>query len=77
MDSLDEGTASTATTRPSYNREEVMQKLKCTTWLGRVIALHGLLGLVSKMSHSMQKENVVPCELMVEQREFYDNIVRM
>ena len=35
-----------------------MQKLRCTTWLGRVIALQGLLGLVSKMSLLMQKVNV-------------------
>ena len=50
VDNLDEGTASTSATRPTYNREEIMQKLKCTTWLGRVIALRGLLGLVSRMS---------------------------
>jgi hypothetical protein len=31
-----------------------MQKLESTTWLGRVIALQGMLGLVSKMSLSMQ-----------------------
>ena len=74
---LVEGTTSTSATRPSYNREEAMQKLKCTTWLGKVIALQSLLDLVSQMSFLMQKANVVPWELTVEQRKFYENIVRM
>jgi hypothetical protein len=54
-----------------------MTKLESTTWLGRTIALQGLLGLVSKMSLIMQKVNSIPWELMEEQREFYDNLVRM
>ncbi len=44
---------------PSY-RENGMEKLRCSTWFGRVIALQGLLGLVSKMSLNMQKVNVIP-----------------
>ena len=54
-----------------------MEQLKSTTWFGRVVALQGLLGLVSKMSLNMQKVNVDPWELMEEQREFYDKLVMM
>jgi hypothetical protein len=43
-----------------------MEQLESTTWLGRVMALQGLLGLVSKMSLSMQTVNVIPWELMKE-----------
>jgi hypothetical protein len=77
VDNLDDGIASTSAMRPSYNREEVVQKLLCTTWLGRVIDLQGLLDLVIKMSLLMQKVNVFPWELIGEQGEFYDNMVRM
>jgi hypothetical protein len=63
--------------RPSYNHEEVMEKLLCTCWLGRVIALQGLLHVVNKMSLLMQIVNVVPWELMAEHRAFYDTIVAM
>jgi hypothetical protein len=52
-----------------------MEKLKLTAWLGRVIALQGLLKLVSIMSLVMQTVNVVPWELMDEQREFYSKLV--
>jgi len=72
-----EALAATSTQRPTLNRPEVMEKLTSTAWLGRVIALQGLLRLVSKMSLSMQKVNVVPWELMDEQREFYDRLVIM
>ncbi len=54
-----------------------MEKLTSITWLGRVIALQGLLELVSKISLSMQKVNVVPWELMAERREFYDKLTGM
>ena len=54
-----------------------MEYLKSTTWLGRAIALQGLLELVSKMSPSMQIVNVIPWELMTEQNEFYDKLVAM
>ena len=52
--------------RPFLRREEIMEQLESTTWLGRVMALQGLLGLVSKMSLSMQTVNVIPWELMKE-----------
>ena len=54
-----------------------MEKLESTTWLGRVIALQGLLELVSQMSLSMQTVNVIPWELMAEQQAFYDKLVSM
>ena len=54
-----------------------MEQLQSTTWFGRVVALQGLLGLVSKMSLTMQKVNVIPWELMDKQREFYDKLVMM
>ena len=54
-----------------------MEKLKSTAWLGRVIALQGLLKLVSKMSLRMQTVNVIPWELMDEQRDFYNHLVLM
>jgi hypothetical protein len=54
-----------------------MEKLQSTTWLGRVIALQGLLELVSKMSLSMQTLNVIPLELMTKQRDFYDKLILM
>jgi hypothetical protein len=41
-----------------------MEQLKSTTWLGRVVALQSLLGLVGKMSLNMRKVNVIPWELM-------------
>ena len=52
-----------------------MEQLQSTTWLGMVVALQGLLGLVSKMSLNMEKVNVIPWELMEEQRKFYDKLV--
>ncbi len=72
-----EALAATSAQRPTLNRPEVMEKLTSTSWLRRVIALRGLLGLVSKMSLAMQKVNVVPWELMDEQREFHDILVLM
>ncbi len=54
-----------------------MDKLKSTAWLGRVINLQGLLKLASRMSLAMQTANVVPWELMDEQREFYNKLVLM
>ena len=54
-----------------------MEQLESTTWFGRVVALQGLLGLVSKLSLNMQKVNVIPWELMEKQREFYDKLVMM
>ncbi len=72
-----EALAATSAQRPTLNRPEVMEKLKSTTWLGRVIALQGLLRPVSKMSLAMQKVDAVPWELMDEQREFHDRLVLM
>jgi hypothetical protein len=43
----------TSTSRPSLNREDVILKLASTNCLGRVVALQGLLGIVSKISISM------------------------
>jgi hypothetical protein len=63
--------------RHTYSRLEGMEKLKSTTWLGRVVALQGLLGLVSHMSLKTQIANVILWELMAEQREFYDKLVIM
>jgi hypothetical protein len=63
--------------RPPSNREDIMEQLKSTTLLNKVVALQGLLGLVSKMSLNMQKVNVIPWELMEEQREFFDKLVLM
>ncbi len=54
-----------------------MEHLQSTTWFGMVVDLQGLSGLVSKMSLTMQKVNVIPWELMEEQREFYDKLVMM
>ncbi len=54
-----------------------MEQLKSTTWLGRFVALQGLLGLLNKMSLNMQKVKIIPWELMEEQREFYDKLVVM
>ncbi len=54
-----------------------MEKLTSITWLGRVIALQGILELVSKMSLLMQTVNVIPWELMAEQREFNDKLKGM
>ena len=70
-----EALAATSAQRPTLNRPEVMVKLKSTAWLGLVIALQGILRLVSKMSLLMQTVNVVPWELMHEQRQFYDKLV--
>jgi hypothetical protein len=57
------------------DRPEVIEKLKSTTLLGRVIVPQGLLRLIIKMSLSMQTCNVVPWELMQEEPEFYGNLV--
>jgi hypothetical protein len=54
-----------------------MERLGSTTWLGRVIALQGLLELASKMSLIIQAANVIPWELMGEQHDFYDKIGAM
>jgi len=54
-----------------------MEKLKSIAWLGRVIAPQGLLKLVNHMSLEMHTMNVVPCELMDEQRAFDDKLVAM
>jgi hypothetical protein len=75
--SVEEALVATSAHRPTLNRPEVMEKLKSTAWLGRVIALQGLLKLVSKMSLTMQTVNVVPWELMDEQRAFYDKLLVM
>ena len=58
--SVEEALVATSAHRPTLNRPEVMEKLKPIAWLGRVIALQGLLKLVSKMSLTMQTVNVVP-----------------
>ena len=63
--------------RPFLRREEVIEQLESTTWLGKVIALQGLLGLVSKMSLYMQTVNVIPWELMKEQHDFFDKLTVM
>ncbi len=73
--SVEEALVATSASRPTFNRPEVMEKLKSTVWLGRVIALQGLLKLVSKMSLKMQIMNVIPWELMDEQREFHNKLV--
>ena len=41
------------------------------------MALQGLLGLVSHLSHIMQTVNTIPWELLATQREFYDTFVSM
>ncbi len=76
-DSVEEALVATYTQRPSLKRPEVMGKLTSAAWIGRVVALQGLLRLISKMSLQMQKVNVIPWELMREQREFFDKIVLM
>ncbi len=77
MEAVEVVILATSATSPSINQENVIDKLASTTWLGRVVALHGLLGIVSKMSLSMQTVNFVPLELMSEQRDFYDKAVSM
>ncbi len=77
MEVVEAATLATSASRPSINREDAMEKLASTTWLGRVLALQGLLGIVSKMSLYMHTFNVVPWELMSEQRDFYDKVVSM
>jgi len=52
-----------------------MKKLKSTAWLGRVIALQGLLKLVSHMSLAMQTVKVMSWELMDECKSAqYDDV---
>jgi hypothetical protein len=63
--------------RPSFRREDVTERLTSTTTIGRVVALQCLLELVSKMSMSMQTVNVIPWELMAEQRQFYNKMMDM
>ena len=63
--------------RPTLNRPEVMERLKSSAWLGRVIALQGLLKLVNMTSLSLQIVNVVSWEFMDEQRQLYNKIVLM
>ncbi len=74
---MEEALVATSAQCPSLNRPEVMEKLKSTAWLGRVIALQGLLRLVIKMSLLMQTVNVVPRENMQEKREFYNKLMFM
>ncbi len=74
---MEEAFAATSATRLAFDRTEVMEKLKSTAWLGRVIAFQGLLNSVSRMSLSMQTVNVIPWELMDEQRDFYNHLVLM
>ena len=66
--SVEEALVATSSHRPTLNRPEGMEKLKSTAWLGRVIALQGLLKLVSNMSLKMQTINVVPWELTLVTR---------
>jgi hypothetical protein len=51
--SVKEAVVAVSPQRQSLRREDFMGKLESTTWLGRVIVLQGLLGLVSKTSLSM------------------------
>jgi len=74
---VEEGLVATSTTRPTFKRPEVTEKLKSTDWLGRVIALQGLPKFVSKTSLKIHNVNAIPWELMDEQREFYNNHVLM
>jgi hypothetical protein len=74
---VDEALVVVSPQRQPLRRDDVMEKLESTPWLGRVSALQGLLELVSKMSLSMQTVNVIPWELMTEQRDFYDKLRRM
>ncbi len=75
--SVEEALVATSASRPTFNRHEVMEKLKSTAWLGRVIAVQGLLKLVRNMSLKMQTVNVIHWELMDEQRQFYNKLVLM
>jgi len=63
---VDEALVVVSPQRLSLRLDDVMEKLESTTWMGRVIALQGLLELVSKMSLSMQIVNVIPWEPMKE-----------
>ena len=72
---VEEALVAVSPQRSSLRREEVMEQLESTTWLGRVIALQGLLGLVSKMNLSMQTDNAIPWELMKEQHDFFDKLI--
>ena len=74
---VEEGIVVASPQRPSFRREEVMEKLGSTTWLGRVIDLQGLLELVGQMIMSMQTVKVIPWELMAEQQALYDKLVSM
>ncbi len=70
FDSVEQALVVVSSQRPSLRRDDVMEKLESTTWHSRVIALQGLLKLVSKMSPSMHTLNVIPWELMTKQTEF-------
>jgi hypothetical protein len=48
-----EALVATSPQRLTLNRPEVMEKLKSMAWVGKFIALQGLLRLVSKMSLSI------------------------
>jgi hypothetical protein len=76
-DSVEEAFLATSTQRPSLNQPEATEKLTSTAWIGRFVASQGLLRLINKMSLQMQKVNVIPWEVMREQREFYDKVVLM
>ena len=73
--SAKEALEATSPQRPTVNRPEVIDKLKCTAWLGIVVAIQVLLQLVKNMSLTMKTVNAMPLELMQEQRELYDKLV--
>ena len=75
VSSVEEAILAVSPQRPSFRREDAMEKPESTTWLGRLLALQGLLELVSKMSLSMQTLDVIPWELMAEQQALYEKIV--
>ncbi len=54
-----------------------MEKRTSIGWLGKVVALQGLLVIASKISLSMHIAYVIPWELMFEQSKFYDMFVSM
>ncbi len=77
VEAVETATLATSASHPFVNREDAIQKLASTTWLGRVVGLHGLSEIVSKMSPCMQTVNTRPWELMSEQRDFFDKVVFM
>jgi hypothetical protein len=73
--SVEEALEATPSQRLTLDGPEVTEKLMSTAWLGRVIALQGILRLVSKTSLSMRTLNVVQWELMQEEYNLYDKLV--